>query len=131
MTGDDETLPDQGDQDEAPQSVGTVDVSTPRALAKARKTTKKAETRSREFWQRILADEVGREEIWKLLTGCHTFAPRFGVGPTGFPQPEASWFHAGEQAVGLRLYQSLLVIDMENVRQMHLEFDTRFPKVEK
>lgn len=79
------------------------------------------------FWRRILADPIGRRELWNLFNAqCHLFEQMFGVGPNGFPAPEASWFHAGEKAVGDRLYRTLLRNDIDGVRLMHQEHDPQF-----
>jgi hypothetical protein len=80
------------------------------------------------FWRGVFADETGRAEMWKLLQDTHAFEERFACGPNGFPQPEATWFGAGEQAFGMRLYQSWCLIDLPGVMLMHQEHDPRWPK---
>ena len=87
----------------------------------------KAEQKEAEnFWKEVLGSEIGRREIWKIILESHAFEERFACGPNGFPQTEATWFHAGEQAFGLRLYHSLMKIDAENIFKMHKENDFRF-----
>ena len=39
-------------------------------------------------------DPRGRQEMWGLLQAAHAFEERFACGPNGFPQVEATWFHA-------------------------------------
>lgn len=80
------------------------------------------------FWKQIFANPVGRREMWALLQQTHPFETRFACSPTGFPQPEATWFHAGEQDFGLRLYHSWMALDPEGVMSMQREFDPRFQK---
>lgn len=85
-----------------------------------------AQRESDRFWLTVFSTEAGRREMWGILTAAHTFEERFAVGPNGFPQSEATWFHAGEQAFGQRLYQKWLAQDPENVILMHIENDARF-----
>lgn len=108
-----------------------VDASSPEGVRKAGKEAKRKKERGRDFWKAVLSDTVGRAEIWRLLTEAHTFEERFACGPGGFPQPEATWFHAGEQSFGMRFYQTLLLTDVDAVKLMHTEHDPRWEKVEK
>jgi hypothetical protein len=82
------------------------------------------------FWHRVFADPIGRREMWGILQACHAFEERFACGPNGFPQPEATWFHAGEQAIGQRLYRSWARLDRAGVFLMHDEHDPDFVKTE-
>jgi hypothetical protein len=91
---------------------------------KARRRSTELEAKA--FWKSVFADPVGRREIWGLLAQAHPFEERFACGPNGFPQTEATWFHAGEQALGLRIFQSLSIIDREGVFKMLDEYDPRF-----
>ena len=82
---------------------------------------------SNRFWQGLLADRRGRREIYKLVAEqLHAFEDRFVSGPTGFPDPNATWFAAGAQAAGLRIYQRLLMLDPVAVATMHAENDPRW-----
>ena len=90
---------------------------------------KKDDELAESFWRSVLGDAIGRREIWAILQTAGTFDERFSVGPNGFPQSEATWFSAGQKALGLRIYHSLLVRDHQNVYQMHLENDPRFTKI--
>ncbi len=87
-----------------------------------------AKGRGAAFWKRVLEDPDGRKEIYDLLKQAGTFEERFACGPSGFPQVEATWFHAGEQAMGMRLFQSLIVVDRANVFLMMDEHDPRFAR---
>jgi hypothetical protein len=78
------------------------------------------------FWQSVFADPIGRAEMWAILQSAGTFDDRFGVGPNGFPQPEASWFHMGARSLGLRLFQSWQALAREGVFLMQDEHDPRF-----
>lgn len=78
-----------------------------------------------------MADPAGRKAIWDLLYEAGTFETRFGMSPNGSDCPDRTDFHRGEQSVGMRLYQTLLLIDTEGVAVMHREHDPRFPKPKK
>lgn len=97
----------------------------------ARKRVRKLEFQQQQaadFWKRVFASDVGRREMWGILDACHTFETKFGVGPTGFPQPEATWFHRGEQSIGERLFHSWSRLDREGVWRMLDEHDPRYAK---
>ena len=112
------------------------DVADDRAEATSKpETPKQQEARikfereeGRLFWQQVFALPVGRREMWEILKSAHAFEERFACGPNGFPQPEATWFHAGEQAFGQRLYHSWLALEPQGVTAMLFEHDPRFPK---
>jgi hypothetical protein len=96
-----------------------------------RKRLTKVALRHREvqrFWQGVFSDPVGRAEMWGILQQAGTFDDRFGVGPNGFPQPEASWFHMGSRSLGLRLYQSWSAFARDGVFLMQDEHDPRFTR---
>lgn len=80
------------------------------------------------FWQGVFANQVGRAEMWQILQQAGTFDDRFGVGPNGFPQPEASWFHMGARSLGLRLFQSWQALARDGVFLMQDENDPRFTR---
>ena len=79
------------------------------------------------FWRSLLANPIGRKVLWDFLNNqCHIFEDRFACGPNGFPDQQATWFHAGEKSVGMRLYRTLLRTDLDGVREMHREYDSAF-----
>jgi len=81
------------------------------------------------FWGGVLADPVGRRELWRIIAGAggaHAFETQFPAGQVGFPDPNAAWYARGEQDFGLRLYHALLVRNAHAVALMHQENDTRF-----
>lgn len=100
----------------------------PERIKKKAARLKKTEDESGDFWRSALSGVVGRREIWGILTAAHAFEERFACGPNGFPQVEATWFHAGEQALGLRIYHMLMRIDRAAVMKMHDENDAAFAK---
>ena len=124
------------DDDDPPQppevlDSDAVDAGDARVYRKRRKRLNLERENSQDFWKRVFADPVGRREMWGILCSAHAFEERFACGPSGFPQPEATWFHAGEQSFGLRLYQTWLLFDRNGVMMMHDEFDARFKRGDK
>ncbi|MEO6783453.1 MAG: hypothetical protein ABI196_21600 [Bradyrhizobium sp.] len=111
-----------------PEDLDTTDVSDPASVGRAKRRVRDKQKLGNAFWRGVFADPVGRSEMWELLQKCHTFEERFACGPNGFPQPEATWFEAGQQSFGLRLYQSWCLIDLPGVMLMHQECDGRWPK---
>lgn len=124
MSGDGTEEPPRADV--PPDDGEIVDVSTFEGLQKAAKSRRRKGNKSRDFWRAVLSTPVGRAEIWALLNDAGTFGARFGVGPNGFPNDHQTWFNAGQQEFGQRWYQFLLVIDLEGVRKMLAENDSRF-----
>lgn len=127
---DDDDLPEAMPDAAAPAGEQAVDAATPQGLKRQRNKAERERLEADVFWKRVFADPIGRRELWYLLAACHTFEERFACGPSGFPQPEATWFHAGEQSVGLRLYQHWLAHHRDGVALMHDEHDPRFAKPE-
>lgn len=126
MTDGDPFSEDSADNNAAPAEQRTVDASSTRTQREVRKRADVEREQARIFWSRVLRDPIGAREVWRILASTHTFEERFACGPNGFPQTEATWFHAGEQAFGQRFYQMLIRQDREAVFLMHDEFDSSF-----
>ncbi len=117
---DDDLLPEDPETDQ-PFDAGDA------AQVESRKTTQKlVEREAVRFWEGVFGHPVGRREMWLLLAAAKPFDPSFQCGPNGFPQPEATWFIAGQQALGLRMYQTWLSKFPLLVMEMHKENDPRF-----
>lgn len=114
--------PDPSDDPELPADGAAVDNAD---YQRKKRRQESDELEGEKFWRAVLAAERGRREIWKLLADAHTFEQIFGVGPTGFPDPYATFRHAGEQAFGHRLYLKLLALDAPFVNAMLAENDDR------
>jgi len=125
MMGDDGEL--DSDSSDVAEQPG-VDAADGRAYRRQRNTAEFRKRQAQEFWQRVFADPIGRREMWGILQSAHTFEERFACGPSGFPQPEATWFEAGIQSHGQRLFQSWTVLDRAGVFLMMDEHDPRFVK---
>ncbi|SDD94849.1 hypothetical protein SAMN05216337_1017127 [Bradyrhizobium brasilense] len=102
------------------------DAASPKQHENKRRRIAREKQEALDFWRAVFASEVGRREMFALLQSAHTFEERFACGPNGFPQPEATWFQAGEQAFGQRLYQSWARDHRAAVLLMHDENDARF-----
>lgn len=108
---------------------GAPDAADPKLLA-AQSDRKRSYVKQREqFWQRVLADPIGRQELWAIIgVEAHAFETKFACGPNGFPQTEATFVAHGEQMLGQRLFQTLQQIDFEGAWLMLCEHDGRFKK---
>jgi hypothetical protein len=120
-------MTDENDPDIADEN-STADVGDLSVVVERETRIQREMREGDDVWRGLLAKPTGRREIWRLLQSCHTFEERFACGPNGHPQPEATWFHAGERETGLRLYRSFLRIDRESVGRMHDEYDPFFAK---
>jgi hypothetical protein len=126
--------PDQPAPDDEPQN----DLAAPPDDPLKRKAYERdAERRRREsreseaFWREVFASQVGRREMWRLLSELHPFEDRFMSGPTGFPDANATWFQAGQQSFGARLHRTWFKREPANVILMHTEHDPDFQRSDK
>lgn len=103
-----------------------VDAATPEGVAKQRKATRRVKTEAEEFWGGALSTEAGRRQIFEHITSGGAFTTPFAVSPSGFPQPEATWFTAGQRAFVEQFFHRLMVHDFDGVKLMLLENDERF-----
>jgi hypothetical protein len=117
---------DEFGQPDQPALPNLSDAADERAVARKREIAKLAKENEQNFWRRSLADPVGRKAIWNLLQGLGTFENKYGVGPNGFPQPEATWAAYGQRDFGQRFYRTLLLADRDGVGRMHDECDPDF-----
>lgn len=122
----DEDEPDQDQPEPLETEQPTVDAGDPRKVRKRKVTQQILEREEERFWRGVFESEIGRRCMWKLVVAGHPFEERFACGPNGFPQPEATWFHAGEQALALRMYQSWFAKFPAEVSKMLMEHDPRF-----
>lgn len=82
------------------------------------------------FWRDVFSTTVGRREMWGLLRDAqpdgNPFVPPFACGPNGFPQSEATWFRAGQYALGQHFYQRWIQLARDGALLMLDEHDPRF-----
>ncbi len=123
----DEQNPDDAD-DAVPTAQPTVDAANPKGVKKARREQSIRQDEAKAFWTAVFASPIGRREMWGVLQAAHTFNPVFAMGPTGFPDQAATWFQAGEQGLGQRLWKSWLAMDRDGVILMMNEYDPQLPK---
>lgn len=131
MSGDDDEDIDQDQPEPLATEQPTVDAGDPRRVKRRLTKIQIREREDARFWRSCFESEVGRRCLWGILQNGHPFETRFACGPNGFPQAEATWFHAGEQDLALRIYQKWLADFPLEVMQMHRENDSRFSKAKK
>lgn len=111
---------DSGAVDETPNATDPV------AMAEIKQKKKLFAYQAAEFWKKVFSDDIGRRVMWEILSSLHTFETRFACTPAGFPCTESTWFHAGEQAFGERLYHTFLKHDFEGTHMMLKEHHPDF-----
>lgn len=128
MIGDDDDDDQSHDDDTGPlvSEQPTIDAASRQTLKRRIKQIDIETQNKQNFWRKVFADPVGRREMWRILQEHGTFTDNFACGPTGFPNPEATWFAAGQKGIGLRMYHEWIILDRDGVFQMHDENDSRF-----
>ncbi len=124
-------MSDEDDLDQEPietEELPQFDAGDPAAVGKRKRKLDIQVKESERFWDYIFSLKVGRREMFKLLRDCHAFEDKFACGPNGFPQPDATWFHAGEASWGQRVSQTWLVNHTTEYALMLKENDPRFAK---
>ena len=112
---------------EDPPLPETTNLTDPKAVRRSRDKQKREQQEEDSFWRSVLNDKTGRRVMWHFVnTVCHGFTPPFKCGPNGFPQPEATWFRAGQYALGQGWYQHWMQHDRDGVLLMLDEHDPRF-----
>ena len=127
-------MADDDDLDEEAARADDPSIEVPSAVdpgknVRIRNKAKREQAEAVAFWSAVFADRMGRLEMWKILEASSNGGWRstpFALGPTGFPQPEATWYNAGEREFALRLYHSWLRMVPEGVLLMLRENDDRF-----
>lgn len=124
MIGDDESheFDDVGPTDETASAVD------PQANTRRKQRKKLAEDNAGDFWRRVMADPTGRAEMFKLMQSCGLFQNRHAVTPTGFPNPDETWFYLGQKSIGEILRETLELADRVSVFKMFDENHPRFMK---
>lgn len=85
----------------------------------------KAELRKTALTQ-LMGQTWFREWLMEYLASVNTFGITFGVGPTGFPDPNATFFHLGMKAAGEALWEQFDTLCPDLAALMRRE--TRIPK---
>lgn len=116
------------DEDEPSITEPTVDVASEEGQKEQRRRSRRKENEGERFWRGVLAERLGRQEIYRLLQAGHAFETVFAASPTGFPNQCATDHARGAQDYVMRWYFKLAQIDRAAVLLMHDENDPRFPK---
>lgn len=111
-----------------PEPVETRDLTDPKKERQHRDRLKREAQETASLIRSIMNDKVGRRWMWrKIAVEAHAFNTEFACGPNGFPQTQATWYAFGQQQLGLKNYQELMMaVDPEYIRLMHSENDPRF-----
>lgn len=115
--------------DERPegQEPKPLDVGDPQQVRKRATQIAVAQEDVDNLWCELLATRVGRRLVWRLVNDdLHAFESRFATAGPGFPQQDATWFQAGQTAVGQDIYLRLAKLDRPNILLMHDENDPKF-----
>lgn len=105
---------------------GADDLSNASAQKRRRQKIRFHERQVADFYKRVFADPVGRAVMWEILQAGHFRETKFACGPNGFPQPEHTWFLAGEQSYADRLFNTWRRHDRDGVLLMEDEHDPQF-----
>lgn len=121
-----DTLDDEPEEEPLPE---TTNLTDPKSQRRSRDRIKREAQEEESFWRAVFNDKTGRRTMWRLLQDdCHGFTPPFACGPNGFPQPEATWFQAGQYTIGQRLAQRWQQMAAEGYALMMTENDPRYVK---
>jgi hypothetical protein len=124
------------DDDDAPDDISDeelgklteFDAGDPIAVKRRNRKADIQEREAKRFWEYVFSLEVGRREMFKVLRDAKAFETEFACGPNGFPQPEATWFKAGQSDWGKRMRDTWLVNHLDAFALMLRENDPRFQK---
>ena len=75
------------------------------------------------FWRGVLADPVGRREMFKALNLAEAFATPFAAVGMGFPDERATWYKAGQVSIGQRFYQMLAITARDELFKLQDEMN--------
>lgn len=117
---------DEIDREELPSAQKTVSAVDKRGHKRTQKWLREREQRADAEIRKLLSTEEGRFALWRILGPTEFSIDRFMAGPSGVPDPMATYFKSGQQAYGLRLYFQLLKIDRGSVLLMQDENDPMF-----
>ena len=109
----------------------TVDAASAKGIRKQKRAIRVKDEQKRAIYRQLFSTPAGRRVMWEILNDTNPFEALFVTGPNGFPQPEATWFRAGQREYGLRLYQSWQLLDRDGVNLMLDENDPRFIQAKK
>lgn len=93
-------------ESEEPYFPGEARPTEPKDDAAQRIADEKREMRDAGI-SRLMEQAWFREWLMEHLVSLNTFGMTFGVSPTGFPDPHATFFHAGMKAAGEALFERI------------------------
>ncbi len=114
--------PDESQMDIEDRTANAADAG---AINMQKERAKRVQNRTADFWQANLATKEGRYEWWQIFLRGGLFQAPFRSS-NGFPDPNATFFAAGQYAFCQGLYQQAMAADIDGVRQMLVENDGTF-----
>jgi hypothetical protein len=97
---------------------------TEQAAEDQQSKTKMEARQASDFWRGLLRTPIGRREIHKLLTMVRAFeSSPFAATPIGFPDPQATFFNAGQIEQGRAVYQMLAILARDELFAMQDEYN--------
>ena len=128
---DDELVPPLDDNPEPvqPSQEPTVDLASPKVYRRRKRTAELDQREGDNFWRRVMADPVGRREIWAFLENHFAFDDPFAVGPNGMPHDAATYYKQGQKRACTDLINAMARIDRAGFFLMLDENDFRFQTV--
>ncbi len=126
--GGEERYPDPPQPSDRP----TVDAASVEQFHAKEDEAERMDREVRELEAALFQNVTGRRLLWRLLEQLHPFTTTFGETPVGFPDPNATFYHLGQQQAGLAIYQKWHCAHPHEVAMMQRENDKRLmPPVEK
>lgn len=104
----------RGELPEAEEALLGIERQTPEQEAEAAKTAAEEAHLEDVFLRDLIANPLFRKWLWTKLQSFNTFGHTFAATPTGFPDPNATWFHAGIKAAGWSLWE-----EFDNLSPLH------------
>lgn len=124
-------VPDDDAAEERPEDLGQQSAASPRDTRKREDKRKRELREDRELLQKLLQLPQGRRFIWSILRAAGAFEERYGFGPYGAANQEATWAYRGQKDLGLRLYHSWSVLDRAGMLAVLDEHHPHFPRISK
>lgn len=112
----------RGELPEAEEALLGIERDTPEQEAKQEKERKEALEFERTMLLNLMGSEQFRNWLMTLLISLHTFEQPFAAGPTGFPDPNATWFNAGMKAAGWHIWEVFDALSPDLASKMRREY---------
>lgn len=129
MTPDDDGSEPSETPEDRPEDIGQQDAVDPKKQRRRKNKRDMQEREDCEFLRDVLQRPAGRRFVWGILQAAGTFEERYGFGPYGAVNQEATWSYRGQKDLGLRLYHTWSAQDRAGMLGLMDEFLPNMPKV--